>query len=253
VLVHSLHSPYSHIQTTAASPPLLQRPRFGDQLPVSANGVIPDIHLTAFLTNINAFLSAGRDNSPIRVLSPMKSVVNAVTNILGDVRSNSRRHSDPEGVHALEQRVEATLSNLVAVSETHATSAGLSPVDLLDAAARRVSAAVTDLGGVVLLRHATKAEQELFAPTSVGMATRFTPGPRNVEEVQPSVAYQRDTNEASWRRDEWEPASDEQEQLTHSELRSNDSSGPQDAWTELRVRLLSSDPYTLSDSRRVVF
>ena len=40
---------------------------------------------------------------------------------------------------------------------------------------------------------------------------------------------------------EWEPASDEQEQLTHSELRSNDSSGPQDAWTELRVRLLSSD------------
>jgi len=215
--------------------------------------VIPDIHLTAFLTNINAFLSAGRDNSPIRVLSPMKSVVNAVTNILGDVRSNSRRHSDPEGVHALEQRVEATLSSLVAASETHATSAGLSPVDLLDAAARRVSAAVTDLGRVVLLRHATKAEQELFAPTFVGTATRFTPGPRTVEEVQPSVAYQRDTNEASWRRDEWEPASDEQEPLTHSELRSNDSSGPQDAWTELRVRLLSSDLNPLSDSRRVVF
>ena len=73
----------------------------------------------------------------MRVLPPMKSVVNAVTDILGGVRSNSRRHSDPAGVHAPEERVKATLSSLVAASETHATSAGLSPVDLLDTAARR--------------------------------------------------------------------------------------------------------------------
>ncbi len=66
---------------------------------------------------------------------------------------------------------------------------------------------------------------------SVGTAT---PCLRTVEEVQPSVAYQSARNEASRKQDEWEPASDEQEQLTHSELRSNDSSGPQDAWTELR-------------------
>jgi hypothetical protein len=146
----------------------------------------------------------------------MKTVVNAVTNILDDVRSHSRRNSDPEGVHALEERVEATLSNLVAASKTHATSLGLSPVSLLDAAASHVSVAVTELGRVVLLRRATKAEQEQFAPSSSGTtmtATNgFAPGLRTVDEMRPSasVAHQRGPSEASLssssspRRGEWE-------------------------------------------------
>lgn len=190
----------------------------------------------------------------------MKSVVNAVTNVLDDVRSSSRRHADPEGVHALEERVEATLSNLVAASKTHATSSGLSPVSLLDAAASHVSAAVTDLGRVVLLRRATKAEQEQFAPPSTGTATNgFTPGLRTVEEVRPSVAHQRGPSEASPRR------GGEREQPAQSESSSDDSSaaptlfdqstvnaagitspdsaaaeGSEDAWTELRVGLLTA-------------
>jgi protein SPA2 len=157
----------------------------------------------------------------------MKSVVNAVTNILDDVRSHSRRQLDPEGVQALEERVEATLSNLVAASKTHATSSGLSPVSLLDAAASHVSAAVTELGRVVLLRRATKAEQEQFAPSSVGMGTNgFTPGLRTVEEARPSVAHQRGPSETSSRRGEWErePARNERGQPAHSESSSDDSS-----------------------------
>jgi hypothetical protein len=246
----------------------LQKPKFDDQLPVSADGAIPDVHLTAFLTAIDSLLSAGRSNAPTRVLTPMKSVVNAVSNILDDVRSHSRRHADPEGVYALEERVEATLSNLVAASKTHATSSGLSPVSLLDAAASHVSAAVTELGRVVLLRRATKAEQEQFAPSSVGMATNgFTLGLRTVEEVRPSVAHQRGLSEASSRRGERErerePVRDEREHLV-SESSSDDSSaaptifdqsaasaagitspdstvaeGSEDAWTELRVRAFS--------------
>jgi len=189
----------------------------------------------------------------------MKSVVNAVTNVLDDVRSSSRRHADPEGVHALEQRVEATLSNLVAASKTHATSSGLSPVSLLDAAASHVSAAVTDLGRVVLLRRATKAEQEQFAPTSAGTATNgFTPGLRTVEEVRPSVAHQRGPSEASSRRGEREqPAQSEsssddssaaptlfdQSTVNAAGITSPDSAaaeGSEDAWTELRVGLLTA-------------
>jgi hypothetical protein len=194
----------------------------------------------------------------------MKSVVNAVTNILDDVRSHSRRYSDPEGVHALEERVEATLSNLVAASKTHATSSGLSPVSLLDAAASHVSAAVTELGRIVLLRRATKAEQEQFAPSSTGTATNgFTPGLRTVEEVRSSATHQRGLSDSSSRRGERErePVREEREQLTH-ESSSDDSSAPptifdhrtvnaagitspdstaaegsEDAWTELRVRL----------------
>ena len=195
----------------------------------------------------------------------MKSVVNAVTNVLDDVRSHSRRYSDPEGVHALEERVEATLSNLVAASKTHATSLGLSPVSLLDAAASHVSAAVTELGRVVLLRRATKAEQEQFAPSSLTTATNgFTPGLRTVEEVRPSATHQRGLSELSRRSErEREPVRDEREPVTH-ESSSDDSSsaaptifdqraanaagltspdsaaaeGSEDAWTELRVRFL---------------
>jgi protein SPA2 len=165
-------------------------------------------------------------------------------------------------VHALEERVEATLSNLVTASKTHATSSGLSPVSLLDAAASHVSAAVTELGRVVFLRRATKAEQEQFAASSVGTATSgFTPGLRTVEEVRPSATHQRGLSETSSRRDR-EPVRDEREHLTH-ESSSDDSSAPptifdhrtanaagitspdsaaaegsEDAWTELRVRLL---------------
>lgn len=255
----------SYILLAATSALFLQKPKFDDQLPISADGAIPDVHLTAFLTAIDSLLSAGRGNAPTRVLTPMKLVVNAVTNILDDVRSHSRRYSDPEGVHALEERVDATLSNLVAASKTHATSLGLSPVSLLDAAASHVSAAVTELGRVVLLRRATKAEQEQFALSSVGTATNgFTPGLRTVEEVRPSATHQRGLSESSRRSQrEREPVRDEREPLTH-ESSSDDSSsaaptifdqrtanaagltspdsatadGLEDAWTELRVCFL---------------
>jgi hypothetical protein len=153
-----------------------------------------------------------------------------VTNILDDVRSHSGWHSDLERAHALKGRVEATLSNLVTASKTHATSSGLSPVSLLDAAAGHVSAAVKELARVVHLRRATKAEQEQFAPSSFKMADNsFTPCLRTVEEVRPSVAWQ-----GEWERD--------REQLARSELRSNNRSraGSEDAWTELRVRKLLS-------------
>ncbi|KAI0262608.1 hypothetical protein BC834DRAFT_925199 [Gloeopeniophorella convolvens] len=213
----------------ATSALFLQKPKFDEHLPVSADGAIPDVHLTAFLTAIDSLLSAGRSNAPTRVLTPMKSVVNAVSTILDDVRSHARRRSDPEGLHALEDRVEATLSNLVAASKTHATSSGLSPVSLLDAAASHVSAAITELGRVVLLRRATRAEQDQFAPPSSATATSgFTPGLRTVEESRPSPGHQRGFSEASSsRRSERETARDDvREQFMQSESSSDDSSAP---------------------------
>ena len=196
----------------------------------------------------------------------MKSVVNAVTTILDDVRSHTRRHSDPEGLRALEERVEATLSNLVTATKTHATSSGLSPVSLLDAAASHVSAAVTELGRVVLLRRASKAEQEQFVPlpSNGGATNSFSPGLRTVDEGRPSAAYQRGLSETSTKRGERERevVRDEREQHAQSESSSDDSAptifdqiatnaagitspdsaaaeGSEDAWTELKVRLFT--------------
>jgi protein SPA2 len=254
LILSFVSSPRSYTPPAATSALFLQKPKFDDQLPVSADGAIPDVHLTAFLTAIDSLLSAGRGNAPTRVLTPMKAVVNAVTNVLDDVRSHSRRYSDPEGVRALEERVEATLSNLVTASKTHATSSGLSPVSLLDAAASHVSAAITELGRVVLLRRATKAEQEQLAPSSVGTATNgFIPGLRTVEEMRPLATHQRGLSESSSRRVEREqhthesssddsssvPTIFDQRTANAAGLTSPDSAaaeGSEDAWTELRVR-----------------
>ena len=146
----------------------LQAPKLNeDQLPVTAEGGILDIHVTAFLSAIDSLLTAGRSSAPTRVLTPMKSVVNAVTSILDDVKAFERRsphdrgdNAESEALSSLRERAEATLSNLVAASKTHASSAGMSPVSLLDAAASHVSATITELGRTVFIRKATKAEQE---------------------------------------------------------------------------------------------
>lgn len=142
--------------------------RVDDQLPVSPDGGILDIHVTAFVSAIDSLLVAGRSNAPTRVLGPMKTVVNAVTNIVDDTRTFERRPAreradvDIEALRALRERADATLSNLVAASKTHATSSGMAPVSLLDAAASHVSMCVTEIGRTVLIRKATRAEQEQY-------------------------------------------------------------------------------------------
>ncbi|KLO10315.1 hypothetical protein SCHPADRAFT_906964 [Schizopora paradoxa] len=141
-----------------------------DQLPVSADGGILDIHLTAFLTSVDNLLTAGRSQSPRRVLSPMMAVVNAVTAIVDDLRNFERnydRHDvDLDVIQNLLERAEATLSNLVAVANSHATSMGMAPVSLLDAAASHLSATVTEIGKTVLIRRASRIEQEQFRSSS---------------------------------------------------------------------------------------
>ncbi|KAJ7928520.1 hypothetical protein B0H13DRAFT_2652973 [Mycena leptocephala] len=120
----------------ATSQLFLQAPKMDrgeDQLPVSGDGGVLDIHVTAFLSGIDALLTAGRSNAPTRVLTPMKAVVNAVSSIVDDIRafearpSRERSDVDVDALAALRERAEATLSNLVAASKTHATSAGMSP------------------------------------------------------------------------------------------------------------------------------
>jgi hypothetical protein len=58
-----------------------------DQLPVSPDGGILDIHITSFISATDSLLTAGRSNAPTRVLAPMKSVVNSVTNVVEEVRT----------------------------------------------------------------------------------------------------------------------------------------------------------------------
>jgi protein SPA2 len=187
-------------------------------------------------------------------------------------------------VHTLEECVEVTLSNLIIATKTHTTSSGLSPVSLLNAAASHVSAAITELGHVVLLQHATKAEQDYFAPSSSSTRTGthatngFVPVLCTVEEVRSSATHQCGLSESSswWSDRERELVRNEREQPVQSESSSDDSSatpmifdqsatngtgvarpdlatgeGSEDAWTELRVCSLVFYASRVACSRRV--
>ena len=169
--------------------------RTEDQLPVSPDGGVLDIHITAFQSAIDDLLTAGRSNAPTRVLTPMKSVVHAVTNIIEDVKNFERRPQrdrsdvDADTLRSLQDRAGATLSNLVAATKTHATSSGMSPVSLLDAAASHVSLTITEIGRIVCIKKATKAEQDQFSyaalPGPSGAAANgFSPVLRSVEEMR---------------------------------------------------------------------
>ncbi|CCM03578.1 uncharacterized protein FIBRA_05714 [Fibroporia radiculosa] len=176
----------------ATSQLFLQAPRTDDQLPVSPDGGLADIHVTAFVSAIDSLLTAGRSNAPTRVLTPMKAVVNAVSAIVEDIkvfeqrRRRDRSDVDMETLRTLRERVEATLSNLVAASKTHATGSGMSPVSLLDAAASHVSLTVTEIGKTICIRKATRAEQEQFSvpPPSASVTSGFAPSLRSVDEVK---------------------------------------------------------------------
>ncbi|KAH8087889.1 hypothetical protein BXZ70DRAFT_540058 [Cristinia sonorae] len=160
----------------ATSQLFLPTPKTDDQWPVSSEGGLLDIHVTAFLSAVDGLLTAGRSNAPTRVLTPMKAVVNTVTYIVEDVRAYERRQRDRgevdvDSLRVLRERAEATLSNLVAAAKTHATSSGMSPVSLLDAAASHVSSTITEIAKTVHVRKATKAEEEQFERPSSSSAS----------------------------------------------------------------------------------
>ena len=159
----------------ATSQLFLQPPKIEDSFPMSPDGAILDIHVTAFVSAVDSLLTAGRSNSPTRVLAPMKAVVNAVTAITDDLRQFERRHRsgevDLDLLRSLRDRAEATLSNLVVATKSHATGAGMSPLSLLDAAASHVSSTITEIAKIAFIRRATPADQEQFhviQPTANG-------------------------------------------------------------------------------------
>lgn len=173
---------YDALLLAATSSLFLPTPKVdSDQLPMSPDGGILDVHLTAFISATDSLLAAGRANAPTRVLSPMKTVINAVSAIVEDVRlfeqRKSKQDTDFDSVHSLRERSEATLSNLVAVSKTHATSMGMSPVSLLDAAASHLSASITELVKVVHVRKSTKAEQDQFSALLDSSSNPMSPPP----------------------------------------------------------------------------
>jgi hypothetical protein len=154
---------------------------------MSSDGGVLDVHVTAFVSAIDSLLTARRTSAPTGMLSPMKAVVNAVTSIIGDIQAFERQAScdrsdvEVEALRCFREGAEATLSNLAAATKTRATSSGMSPVSLVDAAASQV-------GKTLCIRKAMKAKQDQFTHSSGGMTSTngFSPSLHSVEEVSHS-------------------------------------------------------------------
>jgi len=133
-------------------------------MPTSEHGAIVDTHVTSFQSSIDDLLIGGRSNAPSSVIIATKQVINAVARIDEDVQSyeaaggtSDLKEEDKERLHALKSKCNATLSNLTTAARNHATSHGLSPVSLLDAAASHLSVTIIELVRLLQLRKAGTA------------------------------------------------------------------------------------------------
>ncbi|KAJ4351961.1 component of the polarisome [Didymosphaeria variabile] len=119
------------------------------------DGAVKDVHVTNFQLSIDELLQVARRADPEQVLESMRHVVKCVRAITGDIDNTSLSQlasptssvagdlANPE--KKLKSRVSATANNLITASKNHASSGGLSPVSLLDAAASHLSTAVVEL------------------------------------------------------------------------------------------------------------
>ncbi|KAL8280977.1 hypothetical protein RQP46_006656 [Phenoliferia psychrophenolica] len=134
-----------------------------DHMPASADGLIADVNVTSFQTCIDDLLSAARSKEPSSILPAMRAVVLSVEKIDGDVQAVDPRRlqafplADQDRLQTLKAKTNATLSNLMTASKNHATSFGLSPVSLVDAAASHLSMTVVDLVRLLRIRRTTGA------------------------------------------------------------------------------------------------
>ncbi|ORY06886.1 hypothetical protein BCR34DRAFT_489807 [Clohesyomyces aquaticus] len=138
------------------------------------DGLVKDVHVTKFQLSIDELLQVARRSDPEQVLESMKHVVKCVRAITGDIDNtplsqmqspNSSINGDgstaPDKQQAkLKSRVSATANNLITASKNHASSGGLCPVSLLDAAASHLSTAVVELVKHVKVRPTPEDELE---------------------------------------------------------------------------------------------
>lgn len=130
------------------------------------DGLVRDVQVTNFQLSIDELLQKARRVDPEQTLESMRNVVKCVRAITGEIDSTPLSQmqsptssvsgdlmSNPEKQQAkLKSRVSATANNLITATKNHASSNGLSPVSLLDAAASHLSTAVVELVKLVKVR-----------------------------------------------------------------------------------------------------
>jgi len=125
------------------------------------NGLVKDVHVTKFQIAIDELLQQARVDDPERVIDSMKAVVVSVRRITKDIDESATNNDEVMQQNLkLKSRVSSTANNLITASKAFASSAGISPVSLLDAAASHLVAAVVELLRVVKIRSTPDGELE---------------------------------------------------------------------------------------------
>ncbi|WFD28550.1 component of the polarisome [Malassezia nana] len=153
------------MQTTTQ---LWAQPQAEEWKHMSDRGAIADTNLQAFQSSIDELLSAARSPTPSNVLIAMKTVVLTTTLLTDDVAKfeaqpenmDTLNAQQREDVHSLKLSLSEALSNLMNACRQHASSQGLSPVSLVDAAATHVATAVVELIKLLKLRHVSKPVED---------------------------------------------------------------------------------------------
>ncbi|CAI7586202.1 unnamed protein product [Penicillium glandicola] len=113
---------------------------------VQPDGLVKDIHVTKFQVSVDELLRVARFEESHVVLHQIKTVIATVRHILQDVEYSPIPVDGSAALRAkVKGQVSTTANNMITATRNFASSSGLSPVSLLDAAASHLCTAVVDL------------------------------------------------------------------------------------------------------------
>ena len=120
---------------------------------VQVDGVVKDIHVTKFQMAIDELLRVARFEDSQDVLSHVKFVIQAVRYMIQDMDQAPVPVDGSATIRMKAKgRVSATANNMITAARNFASSSGLSPVSLLDAAASHLCTAVVELVRIVKIQ-----------------------------------------------------------------------------------------------------
>ncbi|KAL1882258.1 component of the polarisome [Diaporthe australafricana] len=158
------------------------------------SGLVKDVHVTKFQVAIDELLRRARVEEPDKVIDSMKSVVMSVRRITKDLDAAPANNDQSQQQRKqLKSRVSSMANNLITAAKTFASSAGMSPLSVLDAAASNLVGAIVDLLRLVKIRTTPDGELEEEddgTATPVGSVGVFSPRTAKSQSIQ--SAYQQD-------------------------------------------------------------
>jgi hypothetical protein len=120
---------------------------------VQVDGLIRDVHVTKFQMSVDELLRVARFEESRVVVHQIKLVIVAIRHMLQDVDQGPLPVDGSAALRArAKNRVATTTNNMITAARNFASSSGLSPVSLLDAAASHLATAVVELVRVVKIQ-----------------------------------------------------------------------------------------------------